>query len=247
MARARNIKPGFFTNADLIECAPLARLLFVGLWCEADRRGILEDRPKTLKVKVLPGDTCDVEALLAELEAHGFIKRYEASGIHCIRIENFEKHQNPHRDEKASTLPIPCQHSANTIQAPEQHPTNPADSLLPITDSLSTDSGLPIERATAPKAKRATPLPEDFSVTDDMTNWALAKKFTFAQIEEETERFQNHAIATGRTQVDWTRAWMNWLTSPYAKTNGTPNGHGQRGPDADFFANKARDLERQGR
>lgn len=107
MARARNIKPGFFTNADLIECDPLARLLFAGLWCEADRRGILEDRPKTLKIKILPGDNCDVEALLAELETWGFIQRYEADGVRCILIRNFEKHQNPHYKELPSALPAP--------------------------------------------------------------------------------------------------------------------------------------------
>ena len=37
MARARNIKPGFFTNDVLADCDPLARLLFAGLWTVADR------------------------------------------------------------------------------------------------------------------------------------------------------------------------------------------------------------------
>ena len=48
MARARNIKPGFFANENLAECDPLARLLFAGLWCLADREGRLEDRPKRI-------------------------------------------------------------------------------------------------------------------------------------------------------------------------------------------------------
>lgn len=107
MSRARNIKPGFFTNGDLLECQPLARLLFAGLWCEADRRGILEDRPKSLKVKILPGDNCDVRELLTELEEHGFIRRYEADGKHCIFIPSFERHQNPHYKEVPSELPAP--------------------------------------------------------------------------------------------------------------------------------------------
>jgi len=54
VARARNIKPGFFKNDQLAECHPLARLLFAGLWCEADRAGRLKDRPKRLKVECLP-------------------------------------------------------------------------------------------------------------------------------------------------------------------------------------------------
>ena len=60
MARSRNIKPGFFLNDDLAECEPLARLLFAGLWCIADREGRLEDRPKRIKIEVLPYDNCDV-------------------------------------------------------------------------------------------------------------------------------------------------------------------------------------------
>ena len=41
MARARNIKPGFFRNADLAELTFEARLLFIGLWTLADSEGRL--------------------------------------------------------------------------------------------------------------------------------------------------------------------------------------------------------------
>jgi hypothetical protein len=64
MARARNIKPGFFLNDELAECEPLARLLFAGLWCIADREGRLEDKPKRIKVEILPYDDCDIDYLL---------------------------------------------------------------------------------------------------------------------------------------------------------------------------------------
>ena len=45
MARTRSIKPGFFTNDLLGEIHPLGRILFAGLWCQADRLGIVEYRP----------------------------------------------------------------------------------------------------------------------------------------------------------------------------------------------------------
>ena len=41
MARIRTIKPEFFTSDDICALSPLARLLYVGLWCEADREGRL--------------------------------------------------------------------------------------------------------------------------------------------------------------------------------------------------------------
>ncbi len=152
MSRARNIKPGFFTNGDLLECTPLARLLFAGLWCEADRRGILEDRPKTIKVKVLPGDNCDVDELLNELQDHGFIDRYESGEFRCIFVKNFDKHQNPHVKEQANTLPAPDGHHASPVLAPVKSGLNPAESLL-----LNPDSGIlkpdPVSTPLPPKSE----------------------------------------------------------------------------------------------
>lgn len=114
MSRARNIKPGFFKNDVLADCCPLARLLFAGLWCEADREGRLDDRPKRIKVECLPYDECDVDALLNELAAHGFILRYTHEQQQYIQVLEFKKHQNPHCKEQASTIPAPCLHGAST-------------------------------------------------------------------------------------------------------------------------------------
>jgi hypothetical protein len=108
MARARNIKPGFFKNEDLAECTPWARLCFIGLWTLADREGRLEDRPKRIKGELFAFDAIEVEPLLQELEhRRGFIQRYRVSEQALIQILNFGKHQNPHHREAPSTLPAP--------------------------------------------------------------------------------------------------------------------------------------------
>ena len=60
MARARNIKPAFFTNDDLAEIEPLGRLLFIGLWTICDYKGDLEWRQKRVKAQILPYDNCDI-------------------------------------------------------------------------------------------------------------------------------------------------------------------------------------------
>jgi hypothetical protein len=107
MARARNIKPGFFRNADLVELSFEARLLFIGLWTMADREGRLEDRPKQIKMELFPADNLDCEGLLASLAGIGMIARYEASGGKYIHIVSFLKHQMPHHKEVASVIPAP--------------------------------------------------------------------------------------------------------------------------------------------
>lgn len=150
MARARNIKPGFFRNADLVELPFEARLLFIGLWTIADRSGRLEDRPKQIKMELFPADSVDVDALLDELAAIGVVARYSHDGKRYLQVVNFAKHQNPHKDEKASTIPdqdghlaAPEQdkkkHGASTVQAPCNNDSDTvAIGLIP--DSMIPDS-----------------------------------------------------------------------------------------------------------
>jgi hypothetical protein len=134
MARARNIKPSFFTNDVLAEVDPLGRLLFAGLWTISDRDGRLEDRPKRIKTMVLPYDDADVDLLLNELHARKFIVRYTVGGNRYIQITTFSKHQNPHSNERPSDIPSPDhddsrqaatdEHSASTVQISGQHNTS---------------------------------------------------------------------------------------------------------------------------
>ncbi|PZU55889.1 MAG: hypothetical protein DI561_00685 [Thauera sp.] len=119
--RARNLKPAFFKNELLAEVAPLGRILFAGLWCAADRAGRLEDRPRKLKAEILPYDDCNVDELLDELDRRGFILRYEVGGTRYIQVVNFARHQNPHKAERPSIIPAPCQSGACTVQAPFSH------------------------------------------------------------------------------------------------------------------------------
>lgn len=154
MARARNIKPGFFRNADLVELPFEARLLFIGLWTMADREGRLEDRPKQIKMELFPADNVDCDGVLTSLAAIGMIQRYEVDGKRYIQVVSFTKHQNPHRDERPSTIPAygsvrinPDEHHASTVQAPCEPDAdtvaivlNP-DSLIP--DPLTKTSLLP--------------------------------------------------------------------------------------------------------
>ena len=131
--RARNIKPGFFSNDALVELPFEYRLLFIGLWTVADKAGRLDDRPKKIKMLVFPADDVDVNRGLTELERLCFIVRYKALGENYIQVVNWDKHQNPHHTEKPSTIP-PHINGAITVNSPISDGENPPDSLIP--DSL---------------------------------------------------------------------------------------------------------------
>lgn len=104
MARIRTIKPEFFTSEDIVSLSPLARLLYIALWCESDREGRLMWKPRTFKMRYLPADDCDVEAICSELVAAELVKLY---GEGFAWIPKFGLHQHLNPREAASTLPDP--------------------------------------------------------------------------------------------------------------------------------------------
>jgi len=141
MARARNIKPGFFQNENLVEHPFEVRLLFIGLWTLADKKGRLEDRPKKIKIGVFPADDENVEKGLALLCTDKFIDRYEVNGVKYIQITNWEKHQAPHHTEKDSVIP-PLNNGEATGTQQKQDGGNPPDSLI----HRFSDSQIPTEQ-----------------------------------------------------------------------------------------------------
>lgn len=142
MARARNLKPGFFRNADLAELPVETRLLFAGLWTLADREGRLADRPKQIKMEIYPADSFDVDELLQQLHDTGFIVRYKVNNIKCIQVMNFLKHQNPHYQEKPSVIPPFDDGGVNLGFVSDEHETNPRPiGLNPESLLLNPESG----------------------------------------------------------------------------------------------------------
>lgn len=144
MARTRNIKPGFFDNDILGSLSPLTRILFIGLWCIADRDGRLEDRPRRIKKTLLGYDDItaeDTDDMLQQLANNGFIIRYEVDNTKYIQIVNFRKHQNPHMAEKSSEIPPPAGYVSET----QTTPTEP------------TEEGAETETETKPKQKAKRP------------------------------------------------------------------------------------------
>ena len=144
MARSRNIKPGFFCNEVLAEMDFATRLLFIGLWTEADRDGKLEDRPKKIKMAIFPDDSVDVDSMLNVLHAGDLITRYSVGALKVIKINAWAKHQSPHHTEKKSILPDNHESQVNnaplTVKKQEHDGGNPPDSLNLIPDTLDPDS-----------------------------------------------------------------------------------------------------------
>jgi len=146
--RARNIKPGFFTNEKLVALSPIVRLLFAGLWCMADRRGLVPDRPLKIKLTLFPGDEIDVAAGLDALAAAGLITRYvDANGSAGLLVVNFNRHQNPHHRERDNPDIEPPESGVTVPAGPNPKGPNPLTAALgrpgasPSLAGLIPDSG----------------------------------------------------------------------------------------------------------
>lgn len=93
MPKIRGVKPEFWTDDAIVDLSIPARLLFIGLWNYACDNGHLDDKPKQIKMRILPADDVNVGELLDELEAHSRINRKGGT----ITIPKFAAHQRPHK------------------------------------------------------------------------------------------------------------------------------------------------------
>lgn len=144
--RSRYVKPGLFENDELAKCSVQSRYLFVGLWCYSDRAGRCKDRPARIKAAIFAYDNLDVDALLNELAAGGFIVRYSVGGDRYIEIPTFLEHQHPHKNEVESKIP------ANSGTTPVHGPAK--DSATPVHGAHCTGGVRNKESLNKDKGKR---------------------------------------------------------------------------------------------
>jgi len=96
MARDRIIPADLWTREAVIDCAPMTRLLFIGLWNFADDFGVQPLRPRTLRMQVFPGDPIDndaMRAMLDELATHGLVRIYAVDGVEYVAVSDWEHFQ----------------------------------------------------------------------------------------------------------------------------------------------------------
>lgn len=129
MARIRQLKPEFWTDDKIASLSRDARLLFLGLWTEADDDGRLVDSTKLLAGSLFPFDD-DVTpkklgGWLDEIIAIGLAVRYTRGAASYLYVANFKKHQKIAHPRRSS-LPDPaeCTPDAGATRADGPHPSD---------------------------------------------------------------------------------------------------------------------------
>ena len=215
MARIRTIKPDFFTSEDIVSLSPLARLLYIATWCEADKEGRLVWKPKTLKLRYMPADQCDIEALASELVDAGLIVLY---GDGLAYIPQFAKHQHINPRESTSVIP-----------APDASPTR-ADASPRDSDAQGGREGKGKEGSSRVTTTRGERLSADWTPTADQLAWASKERPDLSP-QSEADRFRDYWLAKpGKdgVKLDWDATWRNWIRNARPALSGFTNAQPKR-------------------
>lgn len=200
MARIRTIKPDFFTSEDIVSLSPHARLLYIALWCEADREGRMAWRPGTFKLRYFPGDKVDMNVLCGELTGRGLVVLY---GEGLAYIPSFLDHQHVNPREAASTLPEPDA-SARVIDASAR-----------VDDAQvgrERKEGVDASRV-GPQRSRGSRLPSTWEPDGDLKVWAIAERPDL-DLTETVARFRDYwaSVPGSRgVKLDWPATFRNWV------------------------------------
>lgn len=217
MARIRTIKPDFFTSEDIVELEPMARLLYIALWCEADREGRMAWKPRTFKMRYLPGDDCDIDALCDALVTRGLVCLY---GDGLAYIPAFGAHQHVNPREAASTFPDPAANNSRVSDAStrvQQSPVTRREEGKGKERKVSMEGR--VDDATGPdqtperksRKKPRQQIPDGFKFSDRVRAYGAKLGFTGGEVDREEQRFIRHAKQNARICADWDMAAENWM------------------------------------
>lgn len=241
MPKMRGIKPEIWTDEKFVDLSPPARLLFIGMWHYACDNGHLDDKPKQLKMRVLPVDDVDASGLLEEMVDSEMVERSAAG----LTIPKLREHQR--LDNRYFTWCDRCSFDEIPEPARSKHPDYTTGTRRALGgDTTGARSGHTEARVkegrkegegegrgdvtSARSTKRATQLPDRWQPTESHKELAQELRVDLAR---EAEKFRDHAKTNGRTGKDWDAAFRNWLRKAAEFTSNVRQLPGQTPQDPD--------------
>lgn len=237
--RARNIKPDFFKNDELAELPFSTRLLFIGLWCYADREGFFESKIKRIKAEIYPYDEdkklVPLDEALVTLATSGFIQIYHPTdqtidryGKHVensiVKIVNFSKHQRPHQNEKDSIYKdiIKTCFLGNNYLSPRKQALGPERGMM-NDDILNEERGNRTENNNADPAGRRPETPKDKKKGKGKKIYSTAVsayRDIFKLTPKPDERQIIDLVINGQRSVaKWSEIMFEWKRRKYGPFN----------------------------
>lgn len=237
MARIRTIKPEFWTSEQVVECSPIARLLFIGMWNFCDDSGNHPASFKTLKMEAFPGDEislAQIECYTEELLRHGLLIKYDGgnhreywhvTGWHHQKVDRPNPKHPPFNSSKKQKFD---EHSSNDRRTVDDHSPpegkvkegNVREGIYDVSERVTTTTlcsgknektGADAPRSQMPKPPdkfSQTQIPQDFE--PERAGISLAEQHEL-DVNKEVERFVAHYTANGAMRANWQAQFRKWL------------------------------------
>lgn len=139
-----------------------------------------------------------------------------APGKDCPPAENAPRQDLPPSESAQLNGHASADFAPLAENAPGQDLPQPGAKNTPVT-VLEPSLNSPTESSS--KRRRATRIPDDFAVTDEMAQWArenVPELIRLGRGKRETDKFINYWHAkSGKdaTKLDWNATWRNWMLS----------------------------------
>lgn len=213
---------------------PTAKLI---LMLAADNAGMVDDLAEVMGddsprqvtfigVSRLATDAClderNARKWIAYLEERGLLRRVARTRANGSQKTNYivfpidERGEALPFDPGAADIPPGRERPGTRAGAPPLEPN-----LEPTLEPQKTPSSS--SEVARTRATRATRLPDDFTVTEDMKTWARENVPNIGWIEH--EKFVDHFLSISgpnSRKVDWVRAWRNWMRRANEQTYRRP-------------------------
>lgn len=144
MPRKRMIDPGIWRSEQVNDLSRDARLLFIGMFSNADDAGRLHGSAKFLRANIFPYDEDVTAAKVAkwrgEILSMGLAILYESNGREYLWLPTWTRHQRIDRPS-SSTLPSPDEDSSNTRRGLDEGSFPIEDKLIEGNRKEGADNG----------------------------------------------------------------------------------------------------------
>ena len=164
-----------------------------------------------------------LEQIISEGRLEDMIKKYDVDGKSYGLIPTFREHQRLSGKEAqdGKKYPVSDAYCEATISQPGSVGEATGKQPGSVGERQESQERKGKERRVRKSADK-TPLPQDFTITDKVKEWAARKGYTC--LDEHLESFRAKCKANGYRYVDWDAALMEAIRGDWAKL-GERDGH----------------------
>jgi hypothetical protein len=206
--KKRTIKPEFFKDPKTGRLNSTTQILFIGMWCMADRQGYIEFDEDLIKSEILPYYKQSIKNNIQELIDKKLVIKCNYKEKKLIYITNFIKHQPIHPHEAKSPYPpidsedvIKCNYNVIKCNEMGLHP-----------NSNSKGKGIGNNKDIGSNINNLQKFENwKFEEDEKFYEWSKEKGYSYKQIKEKQEQIVLYCRSKGKTYKDYKATLQNWL------------------------------------